>query len=42
MLPELYMIRTLLGPDSTISSRIEEMEQTVALARDIGRIRDQI
>lgn len=42
MLPELYMIRTLVGPDATISSRIEEMEQSVALAKDIGRIRAQI
>jgi signal transduction histidine kinase len=41
-LPELYMIRSLLGPDPTISSRIEEMEQSVALARDIGRIRARI
>jgi signal transduction histidine kinase len=41
-LPELYMIRSLLGPDPTISSRIEEMEQSVALAKEIGRIRDQL
>ena len=41
-LPELYMIRTLLGPDGKVSSRIEEMEQSVALAKDIGRIKDQI
>lgn len=36
------MIRTLLESDATISSRIEEMEQSVALAKDIGRLRAQI
>ncbi|HEY7390886.1 MAG TPA: ATP-binding protein [Bryobacteraceae bacterium] len=41
-LPELYMVRTLLGSDAAISSRIAEMEQSVALAKDIGRIRAQI
>jgi signal transduction histidine kinase len=41
-LPELYMIRTLLGPDPTTSSPIEEMEQSVVLAKDIGRLRAQI
>src|SRR5262249_19219331 len=41
-LPELYMIRILLGPDPAVASRIEEMEQSVALAKDIGKIRAQI
>jgi signal transduction histidine kinase len=41
-LPELYMIRTLLGPDATISSRIEEMEQSVSLAKDIAQVRAPI
>jgi hypothetical protein len=36
------MIRSLVGADATISSHIEEMEQSVALAKDIGRIRDQM
>jgi signal transduction histidine kinase len=46
-LPELYMIRTLLGsPDiqtgQKISERIAEMEQAAALAKDFPRVRAQI
>jgi signal transduction histidine kinase len=41
-LPELYMIRTLLGSNAIVSSRIEEMEQSAAMAKDIAQVRAQI
>jgi signal transduction histidine kinase len=41
-LPELYMIRSLLGDDPKISWRITEMEQAVALAKDFARVRARI
>jgi signal transduction histidine kinase len=43
-LPELYMIRTLLGPaaDARLAQRISETEQAVALTRDFPRLRAQI
>jgi len=41
-LPELYMIRSLLGADPRISERIWEMEQVVALVKDFARVRARI
>jgi len=43
-LPELYMIRTLLGSisDARLSQRIAETEQAGALTRDFPRVRAQI
>ena len=41
-LPELYMLRTLLGPDPKLSERIADMELTIALAKDISRVRAQV
>ncbi len=41
-LPELYMIRSLLGAHPRISERIAEMEQVVALAKDFARVRARI
>src|SRR6202167_786682 len=38
-LPELYMIRPLLGAGQKISERIAEMEQAAALAKDFARVR---
>jgi signal transduction histidine kinase len=36
------MIRNLLGSDATVSSRIQELEQLVALAKDVARIEAQL
>jgi len=41
-LPELYMTRFLLGADPKISGRIAQMEQAVALAKDVERVRARI
>jgi signal transduction histidine kinase len=43
-LPELYMIRSLLGPDpdAQLSQRIFQMEQAVSLGKDIARVRAQL
>jgi signal transduction histidine kinase len=41
-LPELYMVRTLLGTDVRTSERISQMEQSVSLGKYIPRIRAQI
>ena len=41
-LPELYMVRTLLGTDVRTSERISQMEQAVSLGKYIPRIRAQI
>jgi signal transduction histidine kinase len=41
-LPELYMVRTLLGTNARTSQRIAQMEQAVALGKDIPRLRAQI
>lgn len=41
-LPELYMIRPLLGAGQKISQRIAEMEQAAALAKDFARVRARI
>src|SRR6202167_4054610 len=41
-LPELYMIRPLLGAGQKISQRIAEMEQVAALAKDFARVRARI
>jgi signal transduction histidine kinase len=47
-LPELYMIRTLLGsspgprPDARLTQRIAETEEAMALTRDFVRVRAQI
>ena len=41
-LPELYMIRSLLGTGQKISAQIAELEQAVALARDFARVRARI
>jgi tetratricopeptide (TPR) repeat protein len=41
-LPELYMIRPLVGAGPKISQRIAEMEQVAALAKDFGRVRARI
>jgi tetratricopeptide (TPR) repeat protein len=43
-LPELYMIRTLLGSvqDERLAQRIAETEQAVALTRDFPRVRARI
>ncbi|HXM40044.1 MAG TPA: HAMP domain-containing sensor histidine kinase [Bryobacteraceae bacterium] len=41
-LPELYMIRPLLGAGQKISERIAEMEQAAALAKDFARVRARI
>ena len=41
-LPELYMVRTMLGTNARTSQRIAQMEQAVALGRVIPRLRAQI
>jgi signal transduction histidine kinase len=41
-LPELYMIRPLVGAGPKISQRIAEMEQVAALAKDFARVRARI
>jgi signal transduction histidine kinase len=43
-LPELYMIRTLMGtdPEPGVSHRIAEMEQAAAMAKDVPHLRAQI
>ena len=41
-LPELYMARGLLGTDARISARIAQMEQGVALTKDLPRLRAQM
>jgi len=41
-LPELYMVRTLLGTNARTSQRIAQMEQAVALGKGIPRLRAQI
>ena len=43
-LPELYMVRALMGPDPDprVSRRIAEMEQAAAMAKDVPRLRAQI
>ena len=41
-LPELYMARDLVGTDARISARIAQMEQAVALTRDLPRLRAQV
>jgi signal transduction histidine kinase len=41
-LPELYMIRPLVGAGPKISQRIAEMEQAAALAKDFARVRARI
>jgi tetratricopeptide (TPR) repeat protein len=41
-LPELYMIRPLLGSGQRISQRIAELEQVAALAKDFARVRARI
>ena len=41
-LPELYMVRTLLGTNARTSQRIAQMERAVALGKDIPRLRAQI
>jgi signal transduction histidine kinase len=41
-LPELYMVRTLLGTNAMTSQRIAQMEQAVALGKGIPRLRAQI
>ena len=41
-LPELYMARELVGTDARISTRIAELEQAVALAKDFPHVRAQI
>jgi signal transduction histidine kinase len=41
-LPELYMIRSLIGGGQKISERIAEMEQAAALATNFSRVRAQI
>jgi signal transduction histidine kinase len=41
-LPELYMVRTLLGTNARTSQRIAQLEQAVTLGKDIPRLRAQI
>ena len=41
-LPELYMMRSLIGTGQKISERIAEMEQAAALAKDFARVRARI
>jgi|HubBroStandDraft_1064217.scaffolds.fasta_scaffold09779_4 signal transduction histidine kinase len=41
-LPELYLIRPLVGAGPKISQRIAEMEQAAALAQDFARVRARI
>jgi len=43
-LRELYMIRTLMGPDPEprVSQRITEMEQAAAIGKEVPRLRAQI
>jgi signal transduction histidine kinase len=41
-LPELYMVRTLLGTNARTSQRIAQMEQAVALGKGIPRLRAQM
>jgi len=41
-LPELYMIRSLIGAGQKISERIAEMEQAAALAKDFARVRARV
>lgn len=41
-LPELYMVRTLLGTDARTSERIAQTEQAVSLGKDIPRVRAQM
>jgi signal transduction histidine kinase len=41
-LPELYMVRSLLGADARTSERIAQMEQAVSLGMDIPRVRAQM
>ncbi|MGA2738383.1 MAG: HAMP domain-containing sensor histidine kinase [Bryobacteraceae bacterium] len=41
-LPELYMIRPLVGDGPKISERIAEMEQAAALAKDFAGVRARI
>ena len=41
-LPELYMTRSLVGPDPRIAARLAEMEQATALSKDFARVRARI
>jgi signal transduction histidine kinase len=41
-LPELYMVRSLVGKDARTSERIGQMEQAVALGNNIPRVRAQM